>query len=208
MFIASIWAEQKSARNAMLMSAIIPGAGQFYIGSDTKGGIFLGSDIVIIGSYIRFRKEKENAVDHYKMFANAHAGLQSGRSEDIYILAQQYMSSELHNLEVEMQARNFYIGLHNRPDLYQEYLDRYLVSAEDSWEWLNTGDFKRYYGIRRSRRDFEVYETFALGAMILNRVISSLDAAISTNRTNRNTQLYSLPDFDRKGLTLIYEYRF
>lgn len=200
--------EQKSAKKAMLLSALVPGAGQLYLDNTTKAGIFFASDLLILGSYLRFTKDRSNAIDNYKLLANSQAGLRADASSNLYNLAQKYKSSEIYNNNLEMRARNYFYLVLNDYDRYIEYYETYRIKDEDSWEWTENRHFERYKSVRKDKQTYEIYQNFAFGAILINRLISAVDAVITTNKMNRNSQLYTVPDFHGKGLTLIYEYNF
>jgi len=199
---------QKSARNAMLMSAVLPGAGQMYLGQKTKAGVFVAAEIAFIFTMLRFDKEKNIAIENYQMLAYANAGLRKGSSTRIYGLAQRYKSSEDYNRYLEMQARNYFIMLYNDPESFNEYMERYSIKSEDSWQWQNDFHFSEYKSVRNDKQNFEIYGNFALGALLINRVISVLDSAIQTRRINRNSQIYAIPENNGRGISLVYEHKF
>ena len=67
--------KRKSPLKAFLLSAILPGAGQFYNGGKIKPAVFLGIEV---GSLLmRFKKEGEadDATDAYKAFNDEHWGM-------------------------------------------------------------------------------------------------------------------------------------
>lgn len=200
--------EKKSAKQAMLMSAILPGAGQLYLGQNTKASILMTTDIISLISYFRFAQEKNLMIDNYKLYANVNAGLKNNADDYLYNLAQKYKSAEIYNNNLELRARNYFILLNNDQESYDAYMQRNSISSEDMWEWQTDSDFKKYRSIRNDKQRYEIYQNFALGSIILNRIIGVVDAAISTNKVNKKTQLYSVPDFERKGISLIYEVKF
>ena len=196
----------KSAPQAMLMSAFIPGSGQMYLGKNTRAGVFLAVDMMNILSLIRFEKEKVNLTESSKLFAFSKAGLNMNATDDIYLLAHNHRSSDDYNRHIEMQARNWYIIVHNDPEGFHEYMERNYI--HDSWEFKTEADFQDYRKIRNDKQNFEIYANFAIGAMIINRVISVIDAAVQTNKINNSGQLYTVPDFNAKGISVVYEYKF
>jgi len=200
--------ETKSVKKAMLMSAILPGAGQLYIHNNTKAGIFLASDLIILSSYLRFGKDRSIAIDNYKSLANVHAGLRNDATKELYNLAQKYKSSEIYNNQLEMSARNYFYLIHNDYQAYIDYMDRNRISENDSWTWSEDKHYQEYKDRREDKQRYEIYQNFAFGAIIVNRLISVVDAVVSTNKYNRNNQIYTLPHFEGKGLTLIYEHKF
>ena len=199
---------QKSARTAMLMSAVIPGAGQMYLGKNTRAGAFLTADVLAFFAMFRFGKEKDIAEENYMMYAYTNAGLRKGAMPETYQLAQNYISSAEYNRSVERYARNRYLIILNDPDGYDWYMDRYSIPEAESWNWDNTFYQKEFNDIRSRRQNFEIYENFAVGALIINRIISTIDAALQTGKVNRNYQVYTVPDFDGRGISLIYEHKF
>ena len=200
--------QQKSAAQAMLMSAVIPGSGQMYLGKNTRAGVFMAADITAILSLIRFDKEKNNLTENSKTFAYANAGLQKGVSDEIYRLAHNYRSSDEYNRSVILYARNRFIIQLNDKDLYDQYLDIYLLKPEESWDWNTENDYQEYRNIRKEKQNYEIYANFAIGALIINRLISVVDSALQTGKVNRASQVYAVPNFDTKGISLVYEYKF
>ena len=206
--VTLIAAEQKSARKAMLMSLAVPGTGQMYMGNNTKAGVFLGADLLAIGSYMRFEKDKNDAIENFMAFANVHADLRKGVSDDIYLLAQAYRSSDEYNRSIEQSYRNYYFAGMLDWDRMEQLISENMISPEDSWDWETDAHFRKYYAIRKDKQSYEIYQNFALGAIMLNRLISALDAMIFSNKINKENKLYSVPDTDGRGLRLIYEYKF
>ena len=208
-FLTNLFAEpEKSALKAMAMSAVFPGSGQMYLGNSTKAGIFMATDIIIIGSYVRFNKERNIATDNYKMYANVKADLRRGTSNDIYALASKYRSSDEYNNFLAQDLQNYLIAGWITQKEQEDYYEMHKIKDEDKWNWEYDSHFREYRTIRSDKQMFELYGNLAIGALMLNRIISMLDATIFSNRINRENKLYSMPDFEKKGISLIYEYKF
>jgi hypothetical protein len=110
---------------------------------------------------------------------------------------------------MRLWARDLFLIILNDPESYARAIEVNSLSPEDSWDWENDANFWQYRSIRRDRQNFEIYRNFAVGAMIVNRLISTIDSVIFANRMNNsNAQLFSMPDFERKGVALIYEVKF
>ena len=200
---------RKSAFGAMAMSAVLPGAGQMYLGQNTKGGIMMATEMLTLFSLYRFNKEVNILTDDFKLYAYANAGLRKGVSDDIYKLAHNWRSSEEYHDAIHLWARERFLIMMNRPDLYELALEVNFLSPEDAWAWEQDAHFWHYRSIRRDRQNFVIYRNFAVGAMIVNRVISTIDSAVFANRlNNNNAQLFAMPDFERNGVTFFYEVKF
>lgn len=64
--------KRKSPFKAFALSAILPGAGQFYCGSRIKPLVFLGVEVAAWGFRFKYRGEGDDATDAYEAFNNAH----------------------------------------------------------------------------------------------------------------------------------------
>jgi len=208
----SLLAEQVSTGKAMLYSALVPGLGEMYLSDYTRAGIFLGAEILILASYFRLNQEVDWKTNSYKTYANRYADVPFGASDSYYRLINNYISSDKYNTEIELFLRNRYIIYDYNPDLYNHYLDLYLIDDEDAWEWESRENWLRYREIRREKQRLEIYTNFAIGAAVINRLISVIDSAILARSINRQqTFLSNLnvePDLTRIGWTLSYEFKF
>jgi len=201
--------ENKSALGAMAMSAVFPGSGQMYLGQETKASIMMAAEVISIFSLYRFTKESNSLTDSFQMHAYANANLRRGASNEIYNLAHRWRSSDEHNQAMRLWARNRFLIILNDPELYEQAIELNSIKPEDAWEWENESDFLEYRRIRNDKQRYDIYRNFAIGAMIVNRLISTIDSAVFANRLNNsNSQLLTMPDFDNKGISLIYEVRF
>ena len=63
-------APQKSIGKSVLMSAVLPGAGQFYANSYIKSAIFLAAEAVAWGMYVSYNKKGDDQTDKFEAFAN------------------------------------------------------------------------------------------------------------------------------------------
>jgi len=65
-------ADKKSPVLAGVMSAVIPGAGEFYVGEYLKAAIFFTVDATLISTAIIFNKKGNDKTDEYQAFADEH----------------------------------------------------------------------------------------------------------------------------------------
>ena len=197
---------EKSLPIAIILSATIPGAGQFYLEQNKKVSPFLITEIFSIFALYKFNSEKSIAINNYKDYAYEMAGLRRNASNKFYNLASIYRSAEEHNLAMERYYKNLLLIDYITQEEFYYYVDRYRLGREDWWDWEYDSHFKNYRNIRRQKQEYDIYLNFAIGTMVLNRIISVLDAAISTNKINKH--IYVVPNIEAKGLTFSYEYNF
>lgn len=199
--------ESKSVKKAMLFSAILPGAGQIYTENYNKAGVFLASEAAIWFGKTRFENERDWAENSYKRFAHEIGGVDYNTSSDMYNFIQDYVSSEEYNQKVELFARNYYLIINNDPASYQAYLDQYQIPDDHSWDWKSESNRVKYNEIRQRRQKYEIYSNFAFSALILNRVISAIDAGRMSKAYNKH-RVYASPHADGRGISLNYEINF
>jgi len=210
----SLSADVFSAKKAVLLSAISPGMGQLYTKSYTKAAVFFLTDVSIWFSIGRLNYEEDLAIDKYKTYALNVGGVEAVPSNEYYQTIQKYQSSDEYNMNVERYARDLYLIMNNDPVGYENYLSANLVPEEYTWNWKNSKNFKKYQDLRREKQDLEIYSNFAVAAVVINRVISMIDAARSTRKINlkmRNKSFGKLkiqPDWAKVGMKVSYEYKF
>jgi len=207
-------ADVYSTKKAMLLSAISPGMGQFYTKNYTKGAIFFMADVSIWFALARFNYEEDLAVDKYRTYALNVGGVEAVPSKEYYQTIQKYQSSDVYNLNVERFARDYYLIMNNDPVGYEQYLQNNLVPEEYTWDWKNAKNLSTYQNLRRDKQDLEIYSNFAIAAVIINRVISVIDAVKSTKKINLQSKdkhyghLKIQPDWTNIGMRVSYEYKF
>lgn len=221
LFIAStLIAQEKSTRKAMLFSAILPGTGQIYLGNNTRGGIFIGAELMLVLSYMRLNNEIEWKQNSYMLYAHRYANVPLNSDEDFYKLISHYMNSDEYNLQIEQYYRNLYLIFRYNPDLYHENVERYTIKEGDGWNWENYENFLRFRELRREKQQLEILANFAIGGSVLNRIISVIDTALIARSIRRSgesdisehtsflSDIRVEPDYLKNGIMVKYEYRF
>lgn len=212
LFLNDSGTETVSARRAMLYSAFLPGLGEMYLQEYTRGAILMGAEFLVLAAYFRLGREVDWKTNSYKQYAFRFADVPIDAGEDYYRLINNYVSSEVYNSEIELWLRNRFIIYEHKPDEYNYYRNLYMISEEDSWEWESSENWLRFRELRREKQRLEIYANFALGAAVVNRLISVIDSAILARKINRErtvlSNIHLEPDFRRKGYILSYEFNF
>ncbi|MCD4652240.1 MAG: hypothetical protein K8S56_10725 [Candidatus Cloacimonetes bacterium] len=211
--VSFLVAEQVSVRRAVFLSALMPGAGEFYAKEYNKAAMFFGAELLLYFSYFRLQQELDWSVEGYKDYAAQYAGIEAKDfSDEFYQQIQDWESSEIYNDGVIRDARNYYLIYNNDKDGYEEYLDNFLYTGDKSWNWDCESHWHKYHNLRQHKQDMEIYSKFVFGAALVTRIISVIDAARSARGYNRAERelgnIKIIPELSKKGLTLIYEYKF
>jgi hypothetical protein len=152
-----------SKSKAFLLSLALPGAGEYYAGSKKMARIFLGAEILLWATYFTFRAYGNQKKDDYQSYAVAHAGVDpSGKDHAYFVNIENYDNIRDYN-EAKLRQRD--VGA-----VYPE-------TAEYAWDWDSEASRQRFERLRYSSDAAYTRALFVIGGVILNHVISGIDAA-------------------------------
>ena len=154
--------QKESTLDPVIKSIIIPGWGQKSLGKPKRARLFnyieSGILITLISSSTFSNIEKRN----YKAFASKHAAISSsGKNHKYWVDIGNYNSIEKYNDE----------HLRNR-----EMDDLYPDDKKWSWDWDLDSNRKIFENKRIRADQLELFATFSFGALVLNHIVSSIDA--------------------------------
>jgi hypothetical protein len=211
--------QRKSPKKGMLLSAVIPGAGQAYNGSYLKAAAFLTTEIVGWALYVTQKSKGNDIEDEFHDYANTNW------SEDEYWdWIAKHSNVDRNDIEAlrDWEHDNFSHGLHEVKDQqYYEMIgkyDQFNYAWDDSDIGLLDESFTKdqrsahrlYYEERRdaSNKAFKKATT-GITIVLFNHIFSALEAGWSLSKNGNkklNTQLYGdYLKFDQKtvpGLTV------
>jgi TM2 domain-containing membrane protein YozV len=149
------------------LSLLVPGAGQLYNGERTKGLIMIGIEAAVWGTYLGFHQHANTLADDYEAWAAIYAGVEEGRSDDLYQAIGRYDDSDAWYDSRLREARAFGESMPDPP------------GADEQWQWRSE-QFRRDYQLLRADAN-EAYERRDMMVLfaIVNRAISVFDAVRS-----------------------------
>ncbi|MCD4828558.1 MAG: hypothetical protein K8R90_03900 [Candidatus Cloacimonetes bacterium] len=205
-------AQTVSVRRAVLFSAMLPGTGELYSHSYNKGAMFLGAEMAILFTWWRLQQERQWKIDSYQAFASQYAGVPKGSDDNVYRRLQSYYSNEDYNAGIIRDARNYFLIYKNDPEAYEEYVSANIYSGDDAWQWQTHSKWYEFQTLRNEKQNLEIYAKFALGAALINRIVSIIDAARTARGYNEQALLNGTisvqPDWHKMGFFINYEYSF
>lgn len=160
---------------AALYSLLLPGAGQWYAGAKNRAGIFLASEGIAWVAFGYFETIGSVKRKDYKAYARANAGIDpEGKDDEFYRLLSFYISRDEYNSagRIIEPSRPYY------PDV--EYWD---------WQWRSEANLSEYRDIRNQSNEAFNRGKFAIGALILNRLVSAVDAWRTARSVNREARM-------------------
>ncbi len=160
---------KKNAAVAILYSMLLPGMGELYAGDYSSGKYFTIAEAGLWGTLIGLNYYQGWKEDNYKSFAKSRAGVSGDKDEQFYIDIGNYASIEAYNLEKELN---------------REFSDRYNVQS-DYWRWESAQQRREYRSMWLSAEYAGNTMKFVGAAMVLNRVLSAINAVRLVSKHNR-----------------------
>jgi hypothetical protein len=163
---------KKTAAVAALYSLLLPGMGELYADGFESGRYFLGAEAGLWITYASFETYGTWLQSDARSFAVAHSGATSGGKND-----------------------QFYVDLSNYMNVY-EYNDQKLRDRQPEkvydpnngyfWQWDSDANRQQFHTSRISSDRVFNNSRFVIGAIIVNHIVSALNAARLVRRYNYN----------------------
>jgi len=177
-------ADTKNPMVALLLSCVVPGWGEIYVGETTRGRWFMAAEAGIWAGYGAFKIQEGMREDDYRDYAQIFAGTAPGADSSYLSDMGGYIRSEgddSYNESIRREARSLF------PDDLEAqaaYLTENGYSGDLSWDWGTTDRFYEYRDLRRIASEAERNAFYITGLAVLNRVLSAVDSAWMARRHN------------------------
>jgi hypothetical protein len=161
---------KKKVGLAIIYSLLLPGMGELYAGNYTTGKYFTIAEGALWGTFIGMNTYGSWQKSRYKSYAASNAGVNNaGKDDDYYSNISLYLNINDYNDDM---ARN---GEFNK--MYN--------TEQKYWQWT-AQDRRTYRAMWVSSESAYNNVRFVVGAMVLNRVISAINAVRLTIAYNKN----------------------
>lgn len=166
----------KSVTKAALFSFLLPGTGEIYAGSQTKGKIFVSVEASFWAGFFSFRTYGGWLKRDYKVYAASHAGTNlAGKPDDFFDNLAFYDSRDKYN-----QFALLYHRGEARP---------YPESDFWNWEWDSPKSKSYYRDLKNRSKTAYRRAVYVVGLSLINRVVSVIDAMKTVRSYNRKKSL-------------------
>jgi len=186
----------------MAKSMVIPGLGEFYLDKPKNGKFFFVTDAVLWLFLIENLYIRNTSELHFKSLAATHAGIDLFRKDD-----------------------QFFVDIGNYDSIYDYNEDRqrerqtdalYIIDSSDPmsinyyWKWDSTSSRKKFRNTRIKRDRAKKIINFTIGGMVLNRLLSMIDAAylFRVNKAEKNISLSPDVDFQNESISIKFSWNF
>ena len=166
--------EKKSIGTAFFLSLMLPGLGEAYVGKTGYTKVFLSIEAVGWGLFIANEIQVASRSEDYKNYASQHANLlQSGKDDQYWIDIGKY--DNIYNFN-EQRRRD-----RNIDAIYTENSDYF-------WQWDDKSSRLTYDARRIGATELEERRTFIIGGIILNHLVSAINALRVARIHNRELE--------------------
>ena len=200
----------KSAKKAFLYSLVVPGAGQYYLGSKIKPIVYLGLEAAFWIGYFSYHNKGEDKEKAYRLFADLNwdpakyidslrVVFNDSCSNDPFCNG---VDSSIQTTQDSVLAMEEYLGFshHLQFSKNQQYYENLGKYDQFKYGWSDfdslssnpvTPNRSLYLSERRKANDlYGKATTFAM-VSLANHVISAFEAAISTRSYNRKGEKFA-----------------
>ena len=168
----------KKKSNPVIQSAVIPGWGQKSLNHPKRGRVFLYIETGILLTILGTNTYSNNLKKNYVSFASEHANvLSDGKNHKYWVDIGNFNSVTDYNDE---HLRNRESG-----DLYPDNL-------KWRWGWDTNGNRNTFENKRILSDQMKLAATFGIGAIVLNHMVSAIDA-LYLNRLKNKNEISLLP---------------
>lgn len=170
-FVVDDKKEKKSPGVAVLYSLLLPGMGELYAGSYNSGIYFTIADGVLWSTFIGMNVYGNWQKDRYIAYAQTKAGITTEYKDDnFYATIGDYSDIDKYNDQMALEG--------NFQDMYSP---QYYY-----WKWNSTEDRRSYRSMWVSSEQTFNDVRFVVGALILNRVVSAINAVRLVSKYNNS----------------------
>jgi hypothetical protein len=187
------------------LSAVFPGAGQFYNGQNQKAYIMGGIEVAIWTCYFVFDRQGDNRFDTSTEFAGIFAGTSGEHTDNYWQNVGRYMDSDAY---YEAQLREARALGDPTPS---------PLAGSDSWQWVNNDRRREFGGLRADANSAYDRRDFMLLFAVVNRAVAVVDAVLGvgaadgkleTEVMGLNLQMEMLPSWQDPGAQCVVSRRF
>ena len=160
-FNSLLSAQMSSSAKSKLQSLILPGMGELKMGHDKRARSFFIREAAIWFVYIGGTKASSWYESDYRAFAALHAGIDMDGKDYIFTVNMGHYNSFTEYNETKARQRQVH-------EIYAE-------GQGNEWQWDNKKNRIHFDKLRIQSVAYEKYAHFAIGGLILHRLISLID---------------------------------
>jgi hypothetical protein len=205
--------KEKSVWLGIGLSALLPGAGEFYGKSYVKAAVFFGVELLSWGAYAYYQVKGDNQTNKFQDYADKYwsvrqyaqwlvsegfpdAGGINPNEPDIGVLRQQIMVCERSNFShtlPEYNSQQFYELIGKYQNFQAGWTNlAHIPTRQQGPYWFETYKdpvFVNYADERQKANDYYNYAKTGVIVVVLNHILSAADAAWTVTMFNKQIKM-------------------
>jgi hypothetical protein len=162
---------QKSAILAMAASIVLPGLGQQYLGQKERALAYFSAEALFIFGAVACNYNSHQIFNNAKAYAWEHANVAGGAGADAAFWQNMRYFDESDGLNQSISR-----GYNQMQELIYRDQEKDYLAPNLQWRWDDPANRKTYGTFLDKSHSYEVAASFLIGAMVLNRLVSFVDA--------------------------------
>jgi len=168
----NIGTKKKKQTVAVFYSLLLPGMGEWYADDFASGRYSLVAEATLWLTYVSFQQYGTWYQSDARQYASSHAGAsQAGKNDQFFVNMGNFDNMYDYN-DQKLRERDL--------------ADVYDPAAGYSWNWDTDADRQHFRAMRVSSDKIFNNSKFVIGAVILNHIISAVNAARLVRQYNKN----------------------
>ena len=164
--------QKKKTGLAIIYSMLLPGMGELYAESYSSGKYFTIAEGTLWGIYLGMNTYANWQKNRYISFAESNGGVNiNGKNDEYFGTISEYIDVKQYNDQKALERS--YDEMYNESQYY--------------WQWTNE-DRRRYRSMWVSSEQSYNNLRFVVGALILNRVVSAINAVRLVSAYNKRSE--------------------
>jgi hypothetical protein len=164
--------KKKSVGKALLLSLILPGAGEFYVGNQKHATIFFGTELLAWTSFLINDYHANSLEKDYKAYAQQHAKINgSGHNEQYW---------------VDVGKFNTIYDFNKRRENDRRVEAIYDESSANFWQWDSKKNRFTYDRNRLNAIDIKNRDVYFYTAILINHIVSGINAVRLARKNNKS----------------------
>jgi hypothetical protein len=171
LFAKTAEGSEKSGILAMAASIVLPGLGQQYLGQKERALAYFSAEALFIFGAVACNSISSQIFNNAKAYAWEHANVTGGAGADAVFWQNMRYFDESDGLNQSISR-----GYNQMQELIYRDQEKDYLTSNLQWRWDDPSNRKTYATFLNKSHSYQVAASFLVGAMVLNRLVSFVDA--------------------------------
>jgi hypothetical protein len=178
---------------AMGASLILPGLGQQYLGQQSRAVAYFSAEALFVFGAVFCNSYSKQVFNNAKAFAWDHANVTGGAGADDKFWRNVRYFDESDGLNQSISR-----GYNKEQELVYRGQEKDYLAPNLQWRWDDPSNRKTYGTFLDKSQGYQVASSFFIGAMVLDRLVSFVDARFSAQHlaSVRQSTMRVVPRYD------------